>query len=131
MDDLLELQPFGKQVLSISRGIEAVSECLAKSLLRCNVWCLCLDRVAYVHNPKSLPHCNVWSLCLGRVAYVHEPVRILQLSVPLCLRNSLELQTGDLKLHVFCHLRTCKEVCGKTAKPRVNILAIHLAHKFR
>jgi hypothetical protein len=32
------------------------------------------------------------------VSYVHDPGIILQLSVPPCLCNSLELQTDDMKL---------------------------------
>jgi hypothetical protein len=106
---LSELQPSGEEVLAIARWVKALSESLAESIPRRNVWCLCLDRVTSIHDPGIS----------------------LQLSVPPCLRNSLELQTDDLKLHVFCHLRTCTEVCGKTVKPRVDILAIHLACKLR
>jgi uncharacterized protein (DUF2237 family) len=108
IDKLSELQPSGKEVLVIARWVEALSESLKKSIPRRNVWCLCLNRVTSVHD-------------LGI---------IIHMSIPPCLCNALELHTNDLKLHALCHLRTSTKVCGKTAKPRINIIAIHLARKF-
>jgi hypothetical protein len=68
---LSELQPSGEEVLVIARWVEALSESLEESIPCRNVWCLCLDWVTFVHDQGI----------------------ILQLSVPPCLCNSLELQT--------------------------------------
>jgi hypothetical protein len=66
---LSEMKLSSEEVMAISRWVKALFESLAKSIPCRNVWCLCLDRVASIHDPRIS----------------------LQLSVPPCLHNSLEL----------------------------------------